>query len=166
LPAALPNLPSVPPPSALQAAWPPAAQWATAFILGVATTLLAVHVLTSTRTASRPAEIVERRVVIEEAHGLPPVGLPASDPAKRKLLSKKELALKEAIDVNRASLLELQKLPGIGPKLSQRIVDEREKRPFLTKEDLRRVPGIGPKTLDKLRPYITTGAEAAVAAKE
>src|SRR5262245_1114465 len=114
--APLPTLPSIPAPSPLQAAWPPAAQWATAFILGVATTLLAVHVFTSTRTASRPTEIVERRVVVEAAPGLPPVDFPASDPAKRKLLSKKELALKEAIDVNRASLLELQKLPGIGPK--------------------------------------------------
>ena len=55
--------------------------------------------------------------------------------------------------------------PGV-KGLRKRIVDEREKRPFLTKEDLRRVPGVGPKTLDKLRPYITTGTEAAAAAKE
>jgi competence protein ComEA len=61
----------------------------------------------------------------------------------------------EPIDVNHASLTELQKLPGIGPKISQRIVDEREKRLFTSVSELRRVPGIGPKTLEKLKPYVT-----------
>lgn len=62
--------------------------------------------------------------------------------------------LTEPIDVNTASLSELQRLPGIGAKLSQRIVDERQKRPFRSIEDLRSVPGIGPKTLEKLRPHV------------
>jgi competence protein ComEA len=61
----------------------------------------------------------------------------------------------EPIDINRASLAELQKLPGIGPKLSQRIVDERAKRPFQSIDELRRVPGIGPKTLEKVRGHVT-----------
>ncbi len=69
--------------------------------------------------------------------------------------SKKVLELKGAINVNRASQAELQKLPGIGPKLSQRILDERGKASFKSVEDLRRVPGIGPKTLEKLRPHVT-----------
>src|SRR5205807_1647642 len=51
---------------------------------------------------------------------------------------------KELVNVNTGSLAELQTLPGIGPKLSQRIVDEREKKAFATADDLRRVPGIGP----------------------
>src|SRR6267154_1579165 len=66
LPAVLPTLAPIPPPSPLQAAWPPSAQLATAFILGVATTLLAVHVFNSSRAGSRPAEIVERRVVADD----------------------------------------------------------------------------------------------------
>ena len=49
----------------------------------------------------------------------------------------------------------MQKLPGIGPKLSQRILDERARGAFKSVEDLRRVPGIGPKTLEKLRPLVT-----------
>jgi len=64
-------------------------------------------------------------------------------------------SLKDLIDVNQATLAELQKLPGIGPKMSQRIVDEREKRPFASVSDLRRVSGIGPKTLERLKPYVT-----------
>jgi competence protein ComEA len=82
-------------------------------------------------------------------------------PSKAKLTprpattSKKAGELTAAINVNRADQAELQKLPGIGPKLSQRILDERAKTPFKSIDELRRVPGIGPKTLEKLRPYVT-----------
>ncbi len=63
----------------------------------------------------------------------------------------------EPIDVNSASQADLQKLPGIGPKLSQRILDERAKAAFKSIEDLRRVPGIGPKTLEKIKPFVVVG---------
>jgi competence protein ComEA len=76
-------------------------------------------------------------------------------PSQNKTASKKESLLTSAINVNRADQAELQKLPGIGPKLSQRILDERGKAPFKSIDDLRRVSGIGPKTLEKLRPYVT-----------
>lgn len=59
------------------------------------------------------------------------------------------------INVNRADQAELQKLPGIGPKISQRILDERARGSFKSVEELRRVSGIGPKTLEKLRPFVT-----------
>lgn len=62
--------------------------------------------------------------------------------------------LTEPIDVNRASVAELQRLPGIGPKLSQRIVEARQKKRFQSADDLRRVPGIGPKILERLRPLV------------
>lgn len=69
--------------------------------------------------------------------------------------SKKEVVLTELIDINIASAADLDKLPGIGPKLSQRIVDARAQAPFKKVDELRRVPGIGPKTLEKVRPYVT-----------
>lgn len=73
-------------------------------------------------------------------------------------------AAPELIDVNVSDARELQKLPGIGPKMAQRILDERALRgPFRTPEDLRRVAGIGPKTLEKLRPLVTTSQPALVA---
>lgn len=57
------------------------------------------------------------------------------------------------IDINSASSADLQTLPGIGPKLAQRMIDERDKSPFTSIDDLRRVPGVGPKTIEKLRPF-------------
>ncbi len=63
--------------------------------------------------------------------------------------------LTEPIDVNRATLTELQRLPGVGPKTAERIIAERQKKPFASVEDLRRVPRIGPKTLERLRPHVT-----------
>jgi competence protein ComEA len=83
------------------------------------------------------------------------VPMKAGQPAAVKPLSSKEAALKGAvIDLNRASLQDLQRLPGIGAKMAQRIVDERSKRRFATVEELRRVAGIGPKTLTRLQPYL------------
>jgi competence protein ComEA len=73
---------------------------------------------------------------------------------KVKNPSKKEESLKGPIDINQADWQELQQLPGIGPKLAQRILDERAKSPFQSVENLRRVSGIGPKILERLRPYV------------
>jgi competence protein ComEA len=73
--------------------------------------------------------------------------------------SQKAVGLPGAIDVNTATAADLRKLPGIGPKMSQAILDERERAPFKSVDDLRRVHGIGAKTLDRLRPYVTVGGE-------
>jgi competence protein ComEA len=72
---------------------------------------------------------------------------------------KKGDDLTAPIDVNRASASELQRLPGIGPTLSNRILKTREQQPFQSVDDLRRVPGVGAKTLDRLRPFIAVGDE-------
>jgi competence protein ComEA len=78
--------------------------------------------------------------------------------------TSKATALTAAINVNTATAAELQKLPGVGPKTAQRILDERALRgPFKTVDELRRVPGIGPKTLEKLRPHIIVDSPVVVA---
>jgi comEA protein len=60
------------------------------------------------------------------------------------------------ININTASLEELQKVPGIGPVIAQRILDYRkEVGRFLSLDELREVKGIGEKTFEKLKPYLT-----------
>lgn len=59
------------------------------------------------------------------------------------------------IELNRATAAELDLLEGIGPKLSARILEDREARgPFKSVANLQRVKGIGPKTLEKNRAYL------------
>ncbi len=62
------------------------------------------------------------------------------------------------LNLNHASTNELEALPGIGPKLAQRIVEYREQHGrFGSLNELRRVPGIGPKRLAALRDLVTVG---------
>lgn len=59
------------------------------------------------------------------------------------------------VDVNHATLAELQSLPGVGPATAAAIVRTREERgPYLTLEDLLAVPGIAETRLEQLRPYV------------
>jgi competence protein ComEA len=65
------------------------------------------------------------------------------------------LVAKFQVDVNRADWPELIQLPGIGPTLAQRLIDDREQNgEFHDVEELSRVGGIGPRTLERIRPYI------------
>jgi competence protein ComEA len=230
----------VPPPPTppVVAAWPRSAQWTTAFLLGVATTLLVGHLWSYLPWGTRPAEldrnpVLTYRVDLNRAgraellqlpgvgeslasrienyrqehgrfrtvedltaiHGVGPatvdrlrdwvrvsevgVGSEAnrsssgggrrktSSASDKSAVSQKAADLKERINVNQASLEDLQRLPGIGPKMAQRIVDERQKNPFQKVDDLRRVSGIGAKTLEKLRPHVTlTSDPVRVATKD
>ena len=62
----------------------------------------------------------------------------------------------EKININKASAVELSQLKRIGPKISQRIVEYREKHgPFETPEDIVKVKGIGPKTFELNKDRIT-----------
>jgi competence protein ComEA len=59
------------------------------------------------------------------------------------------------IDVNTATVDELQRIPKIGPGMAAKIVATRANKPFASVDDLRRVSGIGPKTFDTIRPFVT-----------
>jgi len=62
----------------------------------------------------------------------------------------------EPLDVNRADVTELARLPGVGPGLAQRIVEERERRGrFDSPEALRYVLGMGPKKMAAIRRFIS-----------
>jgi competence protein ComEA len=60
-----------------------------------------------------------------------------------------------ALDPDRATAAEWERLPGIGPSLAARIVGDRTMHgPFGGPEGLLRVRGIGPRTLERLRPFL------------
>ena len=59
-----------------------------------------------------------------------------------------------SVRINSASAEELEALPGVGPALAQRIVNERSKGRFTSADDLVRVPGIGKAKLEKMRSYV------------
>ena len=60
------------------------------------------------------------------------------------------------VNINTASATEFEALPGIGPKMAQRIVEYREKNGAFKKiEDLMNVKGIGEKNFLKLKSQLT-----------
>jgi competence protein ComEA len=68
----------------------------------------------------------------------------------------------EKVNINTATLAELEKLPRIGPQIAQRILDYRkENGDFKKIEEILKVRGIGEKVFEQLKDLITVGPEAA-----
>jgi len=64
-------------------------------------------------------------------------------------------ALSGKININAATVEQLEMLPRIGTKTAQSIIEYRTQNgPFKKVEDLTNVKGIGVKTLDELKSYI------------
>jgi len=61
------------------------------------------------------------------------------------------------VDLNRATAVELDELPGVGPATAAAIVAHRDLNgPFASVDDLEAVRGIGPAKLEALRGLVTT----------
>lgn len=75
---------------------------------------------------------------------------------KKTSSSSKGLPAGFRVSINAGSASDLQKLPGIGPSLSGRIIDYRKANgPFLKLEDLKKVKGIGDSTFKKIKSFIS-----------
>ena len=69
------------------------------------------------------------------------------------------------INLNTASALQLQEVPGIGPSTADKILQMRKSYgPFKSVDDLRAIKGIGTKRLEKMRKYLTVGKAPAAKA--
>jgi len=83
----------------------------------------------------------------------PPGGLRATARAAARLA--RPLLSGERIDLDRADVTEITRLPRVGPALAQRIVAWRKQHgSFGTLARLDSVPGVGPHLLEALRPYV------------
>lgn len=61
------------------------------------------------------------------------------------------------ININKASMLELMTLKGIGEQTAQKIIIYRQSNgPFLSIEEIKNVSGIGPQTYENIKAHITT----------
>lgn len=88
--------------------------------------------------------------------------LPSAQSAAPDAKAADAKAVKPAaiVNLNTATVQQLETLPGIGAKVAQRIVDYRQKNgPFKKIEELMNVQGIGEKSFLKLRAQLTVSAK-------
>lgn len=112
-----------------------------------------------TRDADLDRINLAQKVQDEEKIYIPKIG-EISEPVMEgnisNVLSKEGATLNSTkININLATSDELDKLPGIGPVIAQRIIDYRSSTPFKNIEDLKNVSGIGDKIYNGLKELIT-----------
>ena len=72
-----------------------------------------------------------------------------------------------SLDVNRATEQDFDALPGIGPKLAERIVEYRQSvGTFRSLDELRAVKGIGNKKFERIRPLVRVSPDAGPIGRE
>lgn len=99
--------------------------------------------------------------VFPETPRVPPEGTRPAAPASGPEAGEEADREDGRIDINTATVIELQALPRIGPARAQAIVDYREREgPFASIEEIVRVHGIGPKTFEVLQDRIRVGDSA------
>lgn len=84
---------------------------------------------------------------------------PAAQAGSRRTPPATSVAGATLVNLNVATVAQLETLPGIGKSTAERIVEYREKNGAFKKvEDLMNVRGIGEKSFLKLKPLITVTA--------
>ena len=80
---------------------------------------------------------------------------PKSSPATNGKTAAIESVVIEKININSADELQLETLPGVGPKMALRITEYRTVNgAFKSVDELQNVKGIGPKLLQKIKPLV------------
>ena len=124
----------------------------TACSFGVKLLLLAgtVGVLSLAGLLQGPSQLTQSQTSLAGQAGTSLERLP--EPRPRKVADVSH------VDINRGSAEELQRLPGIGPVLAERVVQyRRENGKFASIRDIQNVTGIGAKRFARLEPHVRIG---------
>jgi competence protein ComEA len=143
---ALPERPEAPPAPATP---PPRPAVAAAETPPAATTVAAV--------AGRVA--TARAVVDGLAPARPPAATPRPSPTPTPLVVVAGCPGGARINLNTASVADLQALPGVGPAAARRIVDERQQAPFASVDELEQRHLVSRLTFGRLRDLVTVGPD-------
>ena len=118
-------------------------------LAGLALAGAGVRYFLSPSPASPPGD-----VQLQSSTVVAPSGLQAA--ARRAAQLSRPLLPGERIDLDRADVSEITRLPRVGPGLAQRIVAWRDLHgPFGSLSRLDSVSGVGPKLLDAIVPYVS-----------
>jgi competence ComEA-like helix-hairpin-helix protein len=116
----------------------------------------------SAPSASRPPRLATAGVTPFSEPGDAGASSAPSDGGAADAAPSQGLTADGKVVLNRASVEELRRIPGVGPKRAQAIVDLRTKLGgrFKRLTDLLRVKGIGPKSLKKMEVHLVLDAKA------
>jgi len=131
---------------------------AIAFVLGLVALAAIARVAARPRAADIPpaAELDAAALELESGAAL-----------EREQARARPLGAEERIDVNGAGAEELDRLPGVGAGLAERIIAERERAgAFDSAADLRAVAGLGGALLSRLEPHLAFGPGTGLARRE
>jgi competence protein ComEA len=85
----------------------------------------------------------------------------ASLSGQRSTVAAPKRSYKGLLDLNRATDQDFDALPGIGPRLAERIMEYRQSAgAFRSLDELRAVKGIGKKKFERIRPLVTVTPDA------
>lgn len=90
-------------------------------------------------------------------------GLFAHDAEAKGTRSKVQVS--GVINLNTATVAQLDLLPGVGEKAAKRIIAHREKTPFKRTEEILKVKGFGKKKYEKLKAHLAVSGGTTLEAK-